>query len=332
MNCLVVGGAGFIGAYVVQALLREGHHAVVLDADLSKNTIHKLFSAEGLAGIEMLPGDVTDLAQLIRIIRERNIDSIVHLAAWQIPASHANPTKAILVNGEGFNNTLEAMASLGLRRLVWTSSNAVFGSPKSHQVECLPNDEYHRPNTVYGALKSLNEYMAEHYFKHRGVDSIGLRFSLVYGYGRMRGASTFASEMIEKAAVGLPCVVDNGDARVDWLYVVDAAQLILQALEAPTTLTRVYNTHSDLRTVREAAQFLSSNLPNAQLTVKPGSIDANWNLGPSTLVAELGFRPRYALEDGLRDTVARVRKAAGLPELPGFGEIKAYPVRAPLPA
>lgn len=329
MNCLIIGGAGFIGAYVVHALLREGHKAVVLDADLSKNTIHKLFSAEELAEIEMFAGDVTDLAQLIRVIQEKNIDSIVHLAAWQIPASHNNPSKAILVNGEGFNNTLEAMASLGLRRLVWTSSNAVFGSPKSHQVERLPNEEFHRPNTVYGALKSLNEYMAEHYFKHRGVDSIGLRFCLVYGYGRMRGASTFASEMIEKAALGQPCMVDNGDSSVDWYYVTDAAQLILQALTAPTTATRVFNTYSDLRTVREAAEFLSSNLPEAQLTVKPGVIDANWNLDPSALVAELGFEPRYSLEDGLRDTVARVRKIAGLAELPGFSEINAYPLRAP---
>ena len=326
MNCLIVGGAGFIGAYVVQALLRDGHQVVVFDADASKNTIHKIFSESELAGIETYTGDVTDLAQLIRIIREKNIDSIVHLAAWQIPASHNNPSKAILVNGLGFNNALEAVASLGLRRLVWTSSNAVFGSPKSHHVQPIPNDEYHRPNTVYGALKSLNEYMAVHYFNHRGVDSIGLRFCLVYGYGRMRGASTFASEMIEKAALGLPCVVDSGDSRVDWYYVVDAAQLILKALEVPCTPTRVYNTFSNLYTVREAADFLSNNLPDAQLTVKPGAIDANWNLDAGQLEAEIGFTPRYSLEDGLRDTVARVRKTASLPELPGFSEIDAYPV------
>jgi nucleoside-diphosphate-sugar epimerase len=135
-----------------------------------------------------------------------------------------------------------------------------------------------------------------------------------------------------QAALGQPCLVDNGDSKVDWYYVVDAAQLILQALTVPTTPTRVYNTHSDLCTVREAADFLSNNLPNAQLTVKPGSIDANWNLDPSVLVEELRFKPRYSLEDGLRDTVSRVRAIAGLPELPGFGEINAYPVKSSLSA
>lgn len=325
MNCLVMGGAGFIGAYLVQTLLEEGNRVVVFDSILSDNTIHKLLSAEEMEEVRMISGDVTDLAQLIRVIREHDIDSIVHLAAWQIPSSHSNPTKAILINGLGFNNTLEAVASLNIRRLVWISSNAVFGSPDSHKVRLLPNDEFHRPNTVYGALKSLNEYMAEHYFTHRGVDSIGLRFCLVYGYGRMRGASTFASEMIEKAALGQSCLVDNGDSCVDWYYVVDAAHLILQALKAPTTPTRVYNTHSDLRTVREAAEYLSNNLPKAKLTVKPGFINANWDLDSSKLVEELGFNPRYSLEEGLRDTVSRVREKVGLPELPGFSAINHYP-------
>lgn len=332
MNTLIIGGAGFIGAYVAQVLLREGHHVAVLDADIRDNTIHRLLTPEELEQVTLHAGDVTDLARLLQILKEDDIDSIVHLAAWQIPASQQNPSKAILVNGTGFNNTLEAMAALDLQRLVWTSSNAVFGSPRSHHVERLPNDEYHRPNTVYGALKSLNEYMAEHFYETRGVDNIGLRFCLVYGYGRMRGASTFASEMIEKAALGQPCVVDSGDSEVDWFYVVDAAELIARALRAPTTDTRVFNTHSDLRTVREAAQFLSSNLLEAELTVQPGAIDANWDLDDSQLAEELGFQPRYALEDGLRDTVSRVRKKAGLPEIPGFGAIDHYSKKAPLSA
>lgn len=326
MNCLVIGGAGFIGAYLVQNLLADGNRVVVYDSILSENTIHKLLSPNEMEEVRMVSGDVTDLAQLIRVIREHDIDSVVHLAAWQIPASHHNPTKAVLVNGLGFNNTLEAVASLNIRRLVWVSSNAVFGSPASHQASQLSNDEFHSPNTVYGALKSLNEYMAEHFFTHRNVDSIGLRFCLVYGYGRMRGASTFASEMIEKAALGQSCVVDMGDSCVDWYYVVDAAQLILHALKAPTTPTRTYNTHSDLRTVREAADFLSRNLPEAKLTVNTGMINANWNLDSKKLVDELGFSPRYSLEEGLRDTVSRVRKKVGLPELPGFSTINHYPV------
>lgn len=324
MNCLVIGGAGFIGSYAVQALLSGGHKVVVYDSLTDKNALQKVCASEVQDRLSLVSGDVSDLAALARAVKENEIDSIVHLAAWQIPGCHNNPTKAITINGIGFNNTLEVAALYGVRRLVWASSNAVFGSPDSHPADVIPNDEYHRPNTVYGAIKSLNEYMAEHFYHTRGVDSIGLRFGLVYGFGRMRGASTFASAMIEKAALGEPCDVDNGDAVVDWVYAVDAGQLVLAALEAPKTQTRSYNVSGDLRSVLEAANFLTGRIPDAQLKINPGSINANWNLDSSLLSEEIGFTPRYVMEEGIQDAVARVRISYGLSPLKGFELVHRY--------
>ncbi|RLD00643.1 MAG: hypothetical protein DRI46_06940 [Chloroflexi bacterium] len=324
MNCLVIGGAGFIGSYVVQNLLAKGHHPVIFDFLTDKNALQKVCEPDEIDNVDLVYGDVSDLASLVRAVKEYEIDSMVHLAAWQIPGCHANPTKAITINGIGFNNTLEAAALYDVRRVVWASSNAVFGSPDSHSVDLLPNDEYHRPNTVYGALKALNEYMAGHFYDTRGVDSIGLRFGLVYGFGRMRGASTFASAMIEKSALGEPCEVDNGDAVVDWFYAVDAGQLVMAALEAPPTPTRAYNVSGDLRGVREAADFLTANIPAARLTIKPGTINANWNLDSTLLKEEIGFKYRYSMEAGIRDAVARVRQSYDLPPLDGFDPVELY--------
>lgn len=325
MNCLIVGGAGFIGSYVVQILLSQGHQVVVYDYLTSKNALQKLFKPEELEGLTVVSGDVTDLAALAKATKENKVDTLVHLAYWQIPSSHRNPTAAIKVNGTGFNNVLEVASMFDLQKVVWASSNAVFGSPKSHQYEIIPNDEFQVPNTVYGALKVLNEYMAGYFFKERSVDSVGFRFSLVYGFGRMRGASTFASEMIEKAALGEPCVVTNADAFVDWFYVVDAAHLIAQALESPQTATRVFNTFSDYRGVQEAADFLAKNILDFQYELKPGHIDANWKLDSSRLREELGFEPRYKMEEGIQDSVYRVRERAGLDPLPGFDAVQLYP-------
>ena len=324
MNCLVIGGAGFIGSYVVQNLLSKGHHPVIFDFVTDKNALQKVCDLDQIEKVDLVYGDVADLASLAKAVKDYQIDSIVHLAAWQIPGCHNFPTKAITVNGIGFNNTLEVAALYDVKRLVWASSNAVFGSPDSHSVELLPNDEYHFPNTVYGALKSLNEYMAEHFYKTRGVDCIGLRFGLVYGFGRMRGASTFASAMIEKSALGEPCDVDNGDAVVDWVYAVDAGQLVMAALEAPPTPTRAFNVSGDLRGVKEAADFLTENIPGTQLTIKPGNINANWNLDSTRLKEEVGFEYRYSMEDGIRDAVARVRQSYGLPPLDGFDRVELY--------
>lgn len=324
MNCLVIGGAGFIGSYVVQNLLSKGHHPVIFDFVTDKNALQKVCDLDQIEKVDLVYGDVADLASLAKAVKDYQIDSIVHLAAWQIPGCHNFPTKAITVNGIGFNNTLEVAALYDVKRLVWASSNAVFGSPDSHSVELLPNDEYHFPNTVYGALKSLNEYMAEHFYQTRGVDCIGLRFGLVYGFGRMRGASTFASAMIEKSALGEPCDVDNGDAVVDWVYAVDAGQLVMAALEAPPTPTRAFNVSGDLRGVKEAADFLTENIPGTQLTIKPGNINANWNLDSTRLKEEVGFEYRYSMEDGIRDAVARVRQSYDLPPLEGFDRVELY--------
>lgn len=324
MNCLVIGGAGFIGSYVVQNLLAKGHHPVIFDFVTAENALQKVCGPDEIDKVDVVYGDVSDLASLARAVKDYQIDSLVHLAAWQIPGCQANPTKAITINGIGFNNTLEVAALYDVRRLVWASSNAVFGSPDAHDVDPLPNDEFHRPNTVYGALKTLNEYMAGHFYDTRGVDSIGLRFGLVYGFGRMRGASTFASAMIEKSALGEPCEVDNGDAVVDWFYAVDAGQLVMAALEAPPVPTRAYNVSGDLRGVKEAADFLRTNIPNAQLTIKPGTINANWNLDSTLLKEEIGFEYRYSMEDGIQDAVARVRRSYGLPPLDGFDPVELY--------
>ncbi len=316
MNCLLVGGGGFIGAYTARALLQDGHKVVILDAQIKDNSLYRILNTQELEQIITYSSDITDLPVLLNVIKTHQIDSIVNLASWQIPGCQNNPTQAISVNGLGFNYTLEAAEIMGIRRVVWTSSNAVFGSPQFHPIQPVPNDDFQKPNTVYGVLKSLNEYMAEHFYKYRHVDSIGLRFCLIYGYGRMRGASAFASEMIQKAVTGELCTIENGDTVVDWFYVVDAANLILQALKVPSTTTRVFNTHSELHSVREAADVLKKLVPSANLIVHGGTIDANWNLDSSLLKREIGFTPAYHLEDGLRDALRIAYERQALPVIP----------------
>jgi nucleoside-diphosphate-sugar epimerase len=91
---------------------------------------------------------------------------------------------------------------------------------------------------MYGATKSLNERIGAHYRKRCGLDNVGLRFTAVYGHGKVatvaRGTGAMEStELLEKPARGEPGVIVNGNDVVDWLYVEDAAYAVQIASEAP---------------------------------------------------------------------------------------------------
>jgi nucleoside-diphosphate-sugar epimerase len=183
------------------------------------------------------------------------VRDIIHLAAALIPTCAAQPALGVRVNVDGFNHVLEVARVIVARRVVWASSIAVYG-PQSRYDGEPDEDAPHWPTTVYGACKSMNEYMARHYYDAFGVDSIGLRFTVVYGAWRMRGALAYrlGQELIEKPAHGQPARVPAGDGLVNWQHVEDAAHAILLSLRhVGPTKHRVFNTGGEAVRVRDAA-------------------------------------------------------------------------------
>lgn len=312
MNFLVTGGLGFIGSYVCKALLDKGHSVVAFDLLVETNVAETIFTPADMDRIEVVPGDITDPLQVMGAINRYNVDHVVHLASLLIPASNANPNSAVKINCGGLVNILEAARLLGIGRVVWASSVAVFGSPDEYPEEFIPNEAPHRPKSVYGACKSLCENLAFHYFDHFQVDSIGLRFTAVYGPGRIRGASAFATELIEKPALGMASKVPHGDDVIDWQYVKDIADMTVLATEVPTTGTRVFNTRSDIRSVREAADFVRQLFPGVRIQLQPGTFGIAWKLDDRGLKEEIGFEPKYSMEEGIRETAQAARVKAGL--------------------
>ena len=93
---------------------------------------------------------------------------VVHLAATLTSSSEANPLRTIRVNCEGTINVFDAALALGLSKVVWASSVAVFGAAE-RQGEHIANDAYHAPLGLYGAVKSMNERLGVHYQRRRGL-------------------------------------------------------------------------------------------------------------------------------------------------------------------
>ena len=315
---LFVGGGSFIGAYAIQSLLRDGHDVAAYDVNVRDNAIHRVLDAEELARVRFIQGDILDLVNLLHSARETRAEAIVSLAAALIPQCEAQPLLGTRINVEGLNNVFEVARLLDLRRVVWASSIAVFG-PQSAYTGEPADDAPHLPMNVYGACKSMNEYLGNHYFRQFGVDNIGLRFTMVYGPHRLRGVLAYrlGVELLEEPAHGRPGKAPAGDSYINWQYVADAAQAILAALrrDGPTQ-TRVFNTGGEALRVREAAAVVKSILPEADINVEPGESRGIYRLNIDGAARELGYRPQYSFAEGARATINRYRNRQGLPPVP----------------
>ncbi|WP_263367407.1 NAD-dependent epimerase/dehydratase family protein [Edaphobacter bradus] len=315
MNVLVTGGAGFIGSHVVRELIQANHTVVAYDIQIESNSLEYVLDEAERSRMSVVTGDVNDAGEFIRILREHNSEAIVHLASPLSSQTESDPALAIRNMVEAHHVVLEAARLANLRKVVWASSVGVYGSPKQYNDLPLPNDAPHYPTSLYGACKSFNEYLSTFYTDKYGIDTLGLRFPLVYGVGRMRGNGMYFVNLVERPALGLPCQVPLADAEYGWLYVVDAASLVAQALCTEKTPTRNFNVAGEFASMRKAVEIIRGWIPDAEFELEPGEYPIVQELDSSKLRNEVGFVPSWSLKKGLHDCLNIVRTRAGLPLL-----------------
>jgi nucleoside-diphosphate-sugar epimerase len=321
MVYMLVGGGGFIGAYTIRRLLEQGHDVVVYDLATLGNSIESILSHQELERVKLVKGDVLDVMNLMHVAKDNAVHKVVHLAGALLPECRDFPARSVQINIDGLNNVFEMARLLGVERVVYISSEGVYGTAAYYGNRPVSEDDPVHPSHVYGACKAFNEFMGQHYFQQFGVDSIGLRFPLVYGPFRLRGAPssfTLLVELIEKPAIGLPGRVPFGGVFFNFQYVEDTAHAIVLALEREgPTRSRVFNTGGDVRLVDDAVAFVRRLLPGSDLTIEPVNPDARTetptsNLDTRQVEEELGHRPLFSLEAGLVAAINFFRAKRGL--------------------
>lgn len=241
---LVTGGAGFIGSNLVDALVARGHSVRVLD-NLSTG---KRSNLPDDVRVELIVGDVAD-AQAVRRAVE-GCRAIVHLAAVaSVQASVDDPLGTHQSNLIGTLNLCETMREVGVRRVVFASSAAVYGN--NGDGRSIDEETPKAPLTPYAADKLASEHYLDFYRRQHGLEPVVFRFFNIYG-PRQDPSSPYSgviSIFTERAQQGMPITVfGDGEQTRDFLYVGDLVEILMQALENPSVEEGAVNVGLDRAT------------------------------------------------------------------------------------
>ena len=227
---LITGGAGFIGSHLTDALLTKGYRVRIFD-NLSTGKRNNLPLDNPL--VELIEGDVADAAAVKQAMS--GCMAVAHLAAVaSVQASVEDPVRTHQSNFIGSLNICEAMHQTKIKRMVFASSAAVYGSNGEDNAICEETPK--APLTPYASDKLASEYYLDFYRRQHGLEPIIFRFFNIFG-PRQDPASPYSgviSIFSERSQKNLPITIfGDGEQTRDFVYVEDLVNVLVQALEAP---------------------------------------------------------------------------------------------------
>jgi UDP-glucose 4-epimerase len=235
MTWLVTGGAGYIGAHVVRALVGDGAEVVVLD-DLSTGDGSRVDPAAAFVA-----GSVLDRGLVRRVLREHGVTGVVHVAAKkQVGESMADPLLYYRENVEGLVALLDSCRAKGVAEVVFSSSAATYGLP---DVELVDEDVPGVPLSPYGESKLIGEWLLRHCERAYGMRAMNLRYFNVAGCAAPQlgdvGVFNLVPMVFERLEAGERPRVFGGDYPTpdgtcvrDYVHVSDIAEAHLAAARA----------------------------------------------------------------------------------------------------
>jgi len=298
---VVTGGAGFIGSHIVEYWSKQNADVLVLDnlrSGFEKNL-------NGFENVTFVRGSITDKDVVFSVLE--NADYVHHLAAMiSVPESVENPFECVSINVNGLLNVLEASAKHKIKKIVHSSSAAVYGdnpvSPKT--ISMKPE-----PKSPYGITKLDGEYYLQSYLENFGLQTISLRYFNVFG-PRQDPKSQYAAAIpifVNNALQNKEIIIyGDGEQTRDFIFVKDvvAANVLAATTENVNgtfnvacgsaisinqlvkLVLELTNSKSHIRYEKERAGDIKHSLASIEETKQ-----------------QLGFQPKHDLHEGLKETI-----------------------------
>ena len=308
---LVLGGAGFIGGFVVKELLKENPSELIIYDNFARGKMENINDSLKDDRCYVYPngGDIRDIDILNDAMKDA--DYVFHLAAMWLLHCKDYPRTAFKVNIEGTFNVLEACVKNNVKKLIYSSSASVYGD--AVQVPMTEEHPFNNRN-FYGATKISCEALCRAFYDRYNLNYVGLRYMNVYGPGQDQKAaySGVIPIMLNKIdANEAPVINGDGTQAYDFIYVEDVARYNVTAAKSDAT-DDFFNVGTGVQTsIRELCDTIL-RLKNSNLKVqyKPYSEDDARRLVKnrigSTEKSEkiLNFQYKYSLEEGLNKLIA----------------------------
>jgi UDP-glucose 4-epimerase len=307
MNILVTGGAGYIGSHTVHELLKSGFSVAVYD-NLSKG-----HAAAVPAGVPIIAGDIRDRDKLAKTIAGHNIEAVVHFAAASLVGeSMKKPSDYYNNNVAGTLALLDTMETCGVKKIVFSSTAAVYGEPAVWPIE---EDMPTAPTNVYGRTKLVIEHMLADFAAAYGLAYVSLRYFNAAGaldtgaIGEDHAPETHLIPLILQAALGRRDGVAifgtdyptaDGTCIRDYIHVTDLAAAHVLALRHLTAGggPKIYNLGSEtgysVRQVIDRAKAITGAAFPVREEARRAGDPAVLLASSRRIKAELGWQPRHS--------------------------------------
>lgn len=319
MKILVTGAAGFIGSVVTELLVGEGHQVVGFDSLVHGNrgAVHP--------DAELIVGDLLDAEHLKRLLQHGRFDAVAHLAAEAlIDESIRDPGRFYRANVVGGIHLLDAMVEAGVKRIVFSSTAAVYGQPEATPI---PEDAPKNPCNSYGDSKLAFEHILAWYRVAHDLRYVCLRYFNACGAtarcGEFRDRETHLIPICFEAALGeRPALqlfgtdydTPDGTCVRDYVHAADIARAHLLALERIDALeARAFNLgngdgYSNLQVV-EAVRTVTGLPVDVVPTGRRAGDPARLVASSDRARAELGWRPEFPELERMVDTAWKWRRS-----------------------